>query len=280
MQSPKKRESEAAGSLVSAKISRLGPGWFSRFVFAAAVAITPLAGRAQTGAIDFRSAESRVSLVELYTSEGCSSCPPADAWLGRLKDSPRLWSEFVPVAFHVDYWDRLGWRDPWSSPEWSDRQRALAGSWRAGEVYTPCVVLNGSEWRGWGPTKGPPSTAAEKTGALSVHSADGGSWTVTFAPAKAGEGYEARAALLACGLSSNVRAGENAGRRLAHDFTVIALEKASLGEFDGVVRGELFLPPRKTALGERWAVAVWVVKTGRMEPVQAAGGWLPGTAKP
>src|SRR6187401_2558536 len=58
------------------------------------------------------SGSARASLLELYTSEGCSSCPPAEAWLSSLKDEPRLWRDFVPMAFHVDYWDRLGWRDP------------------------------------------------------------------------------------------------------------------------------------------------------------------------
>src|SRR2546423_1193112 len=77
----------------------------------------------------FESGAARVALLELYTSEGCSSCPPADAWLTRLKGSPDLWRKFVPVAFHVQYWDRLGWRDRLGDPRFAERQSAYAHAW-------------------------------------------------------------------------------------------------------------------------------------------------------
>src|SRR5207302_322482 len=69
----------------------------------------------------FESGPKKIQLLELFTSEGCSSCPPAEASLGRLVNDPRLWHEFVPVAFHVDYWDQLGWKDPFASAEWTKR---------------------------------------------------------------------------------------------------------------------------------------------------------------
>ncbi|MCI0452322.1 MAG: DUF1223 domain-containing protein, partial [Candidatus Latescibacteria bacterium] len=64
----------------------------------------------------------RASLLELYTSEGCSSCPPAEAWFSKLTASERLWKDVVPVAFHIDYWDYLGWVDVFARPEFSERQ--------------------------------------------------------------------------------------------------------------------------------------------------------------
>src|SRR6476646_4780454 len=70
----------------------------------------------------FESGPQRIHLIELFTSQGCSSCPPAEAWLSKLKSEPRLWKDFVPIAFHVDYWDRLGWRDPFATKEWTARQ--------------------------------------------------------------------------------------------------------------------------------------------------------------
>ena len=79
----------------------------------------------------FTSGAQQVAILELYTSEGCSSCPPAESWLNNLKASPDLWKHFVPVAFHVDYWNSLGWTDRWSSPEFSERQRDYAKLWRA-----------------------------------------------------------------------------------------------------------------------------------------------------
>src|SRR5258708_40149645 len=99
--------------------------------------------------VTFQSSETQTALLELYTSEGCSSCPPAETWLSRLKESPGLWKDFVPVAFHVDYWDRLGWRDPFADRGFSDRQSAYAELWHSENVYTPEFVLNGKDWRAW-----------------------------------------------------------------------------------------------------------------------------------
>src|SRR5256885_13150230 len=80
---------------------------------------------AQAGEIVFESKPVRNHLIELYTSEGCSSCLPAEEWMNGLKNQPRLWQDIVPVAFHVDYWDHLGWRDPFASKIWTERQPGL-----------------------------------------------------------------------------------------------------------------------------------------------------------
>ncbi|HEX4349582.1 MAG TPA: DUF1223 domain-containing protein, partial [Verrucomicrobiae bacterium] len=95
-------------------------------IFKALTLTTFIAAGAQAEPFHFQSEVKQVSLVELYTSEGCSSCPPAEYWLNQLKHSPGLWKNFVPVAFHVDYWNSLGWKDHWSAPEFSERQRDYA----------------------------------------------------------------------------------------------------------------------------------------------------------
>ena len=85
-------------------------------------------------------------LVELFTSQGCSSCPPADELLPTLAAAADdLDIEVIPLAFHVDYWDDLGWKDPFSSPVFSRRQRAYAARLPAGRVYTPQLVVGGRE---------------------------------------------------------------------------------------------------------------------------------------
>src|SRR3954465_2646270 len=99
--------------------------------------------------IVIRSGPQRVSLIELYTSEGCSSCPPAEEWLSSLRNDPRLWQSFVPVAFHVDYWDRLGGKKRFARPEFTARQRTYAAGASATTVYTPGFLIDGHEWRGW-----------------------------------------------------------------------------------------------------------------------------------
>ncbi|HEY9191987.1 MAG TPA: DUF1223 domain-containing protein, partial [Methyloversatilis sp.] len=87
-------------------------------------------------------------VVELYTSQGCSSCPPADAWLGSLAQAAAA-RQVVPLAFHVDYWDYLGWRDPLSQAGHSARQRRLARAEGGTVVYTPQVRLSGGDFRDW-----------------------------------------------------------------------------------------------------------------------------------
>src|SRR2546430_7383511 len=112
----------------------------------------------------FESGPQKVHLLELFTSEGCSSCPPAEAWLSKLKSDPRLWKDFVPLAFHVDYWDRLGWRDPFAAKEWTARQYRYSATWKNESVYTPGFILDGREWT----NRSLPPPAAEKPGALKL----------------------------------------------------------------------------------------------------------------
>jgi hypothetical protein len=222
----------------------------------------------------FQSSETQTSLLELYTSEGCSSCPPAESWLSRLKASSGLWKDFVPVAFHVDYWDYLGWRDPWSSKTFSDRQHAYAHAWRSDSVYTPGCVLNGKEWRTWSRSKSIPSSTI-KSGVLKVSSSDLKNWEILFAPSTpSNESYEAHAALLASALTSDVKTGENKGRRLEHDFIVISLHGCLLKPDGNSVRGSFELRLVNKELAGAGALAVWVTRAGRLEVLQATGGWL------
>jgi len=82
-------------------------------------------------------------VVELFTSQGCSSCPPADALIGEIAHDPALRGRVIPLAFHVDYWDQLGWRDPFSSAEWTQRQQRYAAAMRLSSSYTPQAVVGG-----------------------------------------------------------------------------------------------------------------------------------------
>src|SRR5437899_7536374 len=128
-------------------------------VLAGFVSMIAVSLGACAGPLFLQSSENQVAFLALFTSEGCSSCPPAEVWLSGLKTTPGLWKQFVPVAFHVDYWDYLGWRDPWASKAFSDRQRAYVQTWRGDSIYTPGFVLNGQEWRGWSRQKdGPPGS--------------------------------------------------------------------------------------------------------------------------
>src|SRR2546428_6578833 len=214
---------------------------------------------AQNTPLTFQSSGKQTALIELYTSEGCSSCPPAETWLSRLKESPGLWKDFVPLAFHVDYWDYRGWRDPWANKSFSDRQRAYASGWRSDSIYTPGFVLDGKEWRDWSGRKDGPKSGAAKAGVLTVSSADMNRWHVSFGPANAASAdYEVHAALLAGGLSSNVKAGENRGRLLSHDFVVLTFARASLVRSGDVAQGEFVLNKQRNAAESDLALAVCI----------------------
>ena len=214
-------------------------------------------------------------MLELYTSEVCSSCPPAEAWLSGLKESPRLWKDFAPVAFHVDYWDYLGWKDSWSDAEFSERQRSYAQLWHAENIYTPEYVLNGQEWRNWFTGKNGPKSDNERVGILAVTSTDTNRWQVSYVPEKISNAhYEIHAAWLVGGIISDVKAGENRGRKLPHDFAVANLVQIGLTNTNGWARGKFILAPPRTNAGKTSALAVWVTRAGELQPLQSTGGWI------
>lgn len=217
--------------------------------------------------VQFASGPARVSLLELYTSEGCSSCPPAEKWLGQLRDQPGLWRDFVPVAFHVDYWNRLGWPDRFSKKEFTQREYAYSAAWNSESVYTPCFVRDGAEWRARGV---PTAATGASAGTLTVQY-DGTTLRAEFAPGgktvgKA-EDYEVYAAILGAGIVSKVTAGENRGETLKHDFIALSLAQGAPGR-------ALPLAVPEVAGVPRHALAVWVTKRGSLTPLQATGGWL------
>jgi hypothetical protein len=224
----------------------------------------------------FSSGTARVALIELYTSEGCSSCPPADQWLGSLAGKPGLWTEFVPLQFHVNYWDSLGWKDRLSTRGFTERQYAYSSAWGSSNVYTPCFVMNGEEWRpllGGLPPPGGPS------GTLSVE-LEGGACRAEFTPAP-GTGaektaYEVHVALLGGGITSKVTAGENDGRMLTHEFVVLGISDSRLspGAPGAALLAEVPLPRATVPDARRRALAAWVTRRGELAPLQATGGWL------
>ena len=112
------------------------------------LSVFAISANAEASAKTIQSTAKQVALIELYTSEGCSSCPPADKWLTSLKSSPDLWTQWVPVAFQVDYWNYLGWDDAFAKPAFSNRQR-LYNRQQSISTYTPGFIVDGREWRGW-----------------------------------------------------------------------------------------------------------------------------------
>ncbi len=223
---------------------------------------------AQAGEVVFESKPTRTHLIELYTSEGCSSCLTAEGWMTSLKNDPRLWQDFVPVAFHVDYWDHLGWRDPFAAKLWTDRQTDYSLLWKAESVYTPAFALDGKEWH-----QAALSPATDSAGVLKVV-VNGNRLTATFKPAAgAARRYDVHVAQLGFAMTADVTAGENNGTKLSHDFVVLGLTTETMK--GGTKELKLIAPTIKSNADPRTALAVWVSEAGKLEPIQAVGGWRP-----
>ena len=232
----------------------------------------PLPGVAQSA--DIRGPVARVTLVELFTSEGCSSCPPAEQWLNRTEARSDLWSRVVPVAFHVDYWDYIGWPDRFAARAHSNRQRTYRDVGHIRSIYTPGFVVGGKEWRGWfrDPTLKLPADV--DVGSISVDARDG-RFEARFEPVvEIPERIELHVARLGFDFVTEVRAGENHGRTLKHKFVVLGWSRHAMsGGNDGgyEASGEL---PAASNPAPREALAVWVSVPGDPLPIQAAGDWL------
>jgi hypothetical protein len=223
---------------------------------------------ALAGEVVFESKPARSHLIELYTSEGCSSCLPAEEWMSGLKNQPRLWQDIVPIAFHVDYWDHLGWKDPFASKLWTERQADYSLRWKGESVYTPAFALDGKEWH----SGKLPAPATETPGVLRI-SVNGDRVTATF-KASNGEGrYDIHVARLGFSLMADVTAGENTGRKLMHDFVVLGLTNETMKS--GAKELRLPAPSTTSTIDPRIAFAAWVTQAGQIEPIQAVGGWVP-----
>lgn len=227
------------------RIKLLAAGLFSSSLFFSQ-------GQALAAECAAKTGNKTIPLLELYTSEGCSSCPPADKWISKIKHDK---SEVTPLAFHVDYWDYIGWKDKFSKEKYSNRQRKTAAFGGAGFVYTPQFVFNGRDFKGWDNSR--LKSAINKTQKLApranltlnaINQTDGS--IKLKASAEAANPADAKkvdvfVALYENGLVTDVKAGENVGRQLKHDYVVRKLFGAyqinNLNQFD-----------KSFNLGESW----------------------------
>ena len=171
------------------------------------------------------------ALVELYTSEGCDSCPPADRWLQGLAGRGHAPGRVVPLSLHVNYWDYIGWKDPYAQQRFADRQRRLAQVMRARIVYTPQVLLQGQDFRRWYAEDFDAAVArinarpAAARISLRLETGRPDTLGATVGAQLLDKAQEADAGLYLASyenkLVSKVAAGENRGRTLAHDYVVL-----------------------------------------------------------
>jgi len=205
--------------------------WFAAFLVLAASGAMADEGSSREKAST--PAPERVVVVELFTSQGCSSCPPADRLLGELGERGN--GKLVPLAYHVDYWNHVGWTDPFSSADWTKRQETYVRRLGGGSVYTPQAVVDGAaELVG-------SDAAALQTAIAAAAAKPAASIALRLEPRDAkvlveaavdlpealrNRKWDLMVALYETGLSTAVGRGENGGRTLQNDYVVRSLERA------------------------------------------------------
>jgi len=208
-------------------------------------------------------------VIELFTSQGCSSCPPADRLLTRLAGDPKLRDRVIPLSFHVDYWNYIGWTDPFSSKRWSERQQGYARAFRSNRIYTPQLVVSGRTG-----LNGSDEAGARKRIAEALAAEPAGRVTLSLEPSqdrlkvkvgaklsRAVEGpLDLWVAVYETGLTTKVGAGENSSATLHNDYVVRRLEKALTlpGTAGATDSGEVVLGLDKRWKRERLGVAAFL----------------------
>jgi hypothetical protein len=215
-----------------------------------------------------------VALVELFTSEGCSSCPPADAWMRRLPSAGFDTARVVPLALHVDYWDYIGWKDRFAMARFTERQRTYSALSGVRFVYTPQVVLAGRDYRGWhggGFERDVRAVNARRARAAISIALEPLEATVSSVRVSVrakspvdGAGAALYVAVYENGLTSEVRSGENSGATLRHDYVVREWIGPITLDADG--KAEL---ARTISHAGRGGVAAFVQTQGSGEVLQA-----------
>lgn len=220
--------------------------------------------------VTYFSGPQQTVLIELYTSEGCNSCPPAEEYLNSLKQYPELWKVYIPVAFHVDYWDYLGWRDPYAHPAHAKRQSWYTTQQHLRTVYTPAFWINGKAWRFGRYNRQLPENDTS-TGVLKV-SIDGQRLIASYSPSHPiVEKLTLNIAVLGMELNSYIKAGENTGRIARHEFVVVGYKMLDSGNGAWMTS----LPVLHNKEAKQYALAVWVSRQNDPTPLQAVGGQLP-----
>ncbi len=176
-------------------------------------------------------------VVELFTSQGCSSCPPADALISQLAQQR---GQVIPLAFHVDYWDHLGWRDPFSSRQWTQRQMMYVRSFRLESAYTPQMVVNGSR-QFVGSNASMMHAAVEEAsrakpvGSVAVDVARQGSTIAATIRAEAPQSSDIVLVVFENNVATRIERGENEGRSATDDAIVRRIVRVGKGSLNQTV---------------------------------------------
>ena len=222
-----------------------------------------------SGITKFESGGKRNTLIELYTSEGCSSCPTAENFLNKLKYDKNLWNKWIPIALHVQYWDYIGWKDEYATRKNGQRQSRYASLKNVSTVYTPAFMVNGSNWRRGGIFSNTLPDDNSSSGNLVVTIKDK-SVKATY-KSKNNSKLKLNVAILGMGLTSKITRGENEGRTANHEFVVVGFDDLESDDLTWHMK----LPELHYSKAKKYALAVWVSEKNNPTPLQVVGGLLP-----
>jgi len=227
----------------------------------------------------YQSSEQKNQLIELYTSQGCSSCPPAEHLLTNLVDSEQLWQRYFPIALHVNYWNYLGWSDTYSSAQANEYQQQHFKHSNTSNIYTPQFVVDGNEWRGFFRSAPLPTISNKLAGQLSLQLDDSSAMaSMQFANISANIPALCHFALLSFDPHVEITAGENSGLSLSQDFAMLEIltERSEFKNDHYKCATSLTALPRLTqSLGviKKYALFGWMASQTH-RPIQVTGGWL------
>lgn len=241
--------------------------YFARQLISRCLLISACLSTAHTATAtqQFTSNVAQPMVIELYTSQGCSSCPAAENWLSQLKSHPDLFKTLFPLAFHVDYWDYLGWQDSFASSAASQRQYQYRRLGLSRSVYTPGLIINGKESRNWRRPAPPEDTSDPDTLNLVVNQND-----VVLQYSTPLPNLTAHLAILKMDAKLPISSGENAGRMINHDFVVHQWQ--ILTSPTSKPKWHFKSPQLEVKKGQ--AIVAWLSQNNNPKPIRVVGGWL------
>ncbi|QKJ21804.1 DUF1223 domain-containing protein [Poseidonibacter lekithochrous] len=222
-----------------------------------------------------KSGDKKVTLIELYTSQGCSSCPPADKWLSQLKNKDGLFKTFIPLAFHVTYWDFIGWKDIFANSLNDNRQRNYSSKvWKKNSVYTPQFIVDTKEYRQWFNGQPFPRLQNSYAGNLEAKLSKNKNLEVKYNNKNIkNKKVLVNMAILGFDYNIDIKRGENKSRVLEHDFVVLKhIQKyAAIKNHNLDFKNKLY--QLKKEPNKKYALVVWI-SDENYNQLQAVGGYI------
>lgn len=222
-----------------------------------------------------KSGDKKVTLIELYTSQGCSSCPPADKWLSQLKNKDGLFKTFIPLAFHVTYWDFIGWKDIFANSLNDNRQRNYSSKvWKKNSVYTPQFIVDTKEYRQWFNGQPFPSLQSNYAGNLEAKLNENKDLEIKYHNKNIkNKKVLVNIAILGFDYDFDIKKGENKSRILEHDFVVLKhiQKNASIKNHNLEFENKLY--QFKKEPNKKYALVVWL-SDEKYKQLQAVAGYI------